>query len=294
MAYLLTSAVVTAKPSVSEIEQSIREGQAAIANQTTLPAVTVSRPVDGGNGGPDASATTTVPSASGVVASTASVGTLPPVESTTVAPTPPIAVIAIGDSVMLGAAPKLIAEFGPDVLVDAVVGRQYKDAIPILQQLKAAGRVGPNVILHLGNNGSVSPATFDAVMDVLKEVPNVLVVNVRVTKPWEPQVNAMLAAEITKYPNARLLDWWQASACCGDWFYSDKTHLRPLGAENYASIVGLTLATGVPGVATTTTAAPTTVVPTTVPTTPPPATTVATTAAPPPAAAPPPGAAPPP
>jgi hypothetical protein len=207
------------------------------------------------------------------------VGTLPPVESTTTPPAPPIAVIAIGDSVMLGAAPKLLAEFGPDVLVDAVVGRQYRDAIPLLQQLKAAGRVGSNVVLHLGNNGSVAPATFDAVMDVLKDVPNVLVVNVRVTKPWEPQVNAMLAAEIGKYPNARLLDWWQASACCGDWFYNDKTHLRPLGAENYADIVGLRLAEGVPEATTTvattvppTTPAPTTAAPTTAAPTPPPTT----------------------
>jgi peptidoglycan/LPS O-acetylase OafA/YrhL len=273
-AYFLTSAVVTAKPASSEIEESIRAGEAAIANQTTLPTVTVFRPVDGGDGGSVASATTTVPGASSVPTSApaASVGTLPPVQTTAKPAPPPIAVIAIGDSVMLGAAPKLIAEFGPNVLVDAKVGRQYGDAVAILQTLKAAGRVGPNVILHLGNNGSVSPETFARVMAVLKDVPNVLVVNVRVTKPWEPQVNSMLSHEVGKYPNARLLDWWQASACCGDWFYKDKTHLRPLGAENYAGIVGLRLAEGAPKTTTTTTS---TTAATTVPATP--STTVPTT-----------------
>jgi hypothetical protein len=291
-AYFLTSAVVTAKPAVGEIEQSIREGQAAIANQTTLPLIAVTRTVDGGNGGPDASGVpTTTPAATTVqTAPAASVGTLPPVETTTttIAPVPPIQTIAIGDSVMLGAAPKLLAEFAPDILVDALVGRQYKDALPILQQLKAAGRLGPNIVLHLGNNGPVSAQTFHAVMDVIKDVPNILVVNVRVTKPWELQNNNMLAAEVVKYPNARLLDWWLASACCGDWFYSDKTHLRPAGAEQYAGIVKATLGQGPPVATTTTTAPPATPAPET--TAPPPTTVPPTTAAPvppPPAAAPP-------
>jgi peptidoglycan/LPS O-acetylase OafA/YrhL len=286
-AYLLTAAVVTAKPAVGEIEQSIREGEAALANQTTLPLVSVTRPLDGGDGGPDASGvppTTTATTVSGAPA--ASVGTLPPVvtTTTTIPPVPPIQTIAIGDSVMLGAAPKLLAELGPNVLVDALVGRQYKDALPILQQLKAARRLGPNLVLHLGNNGSVSAQTFHAVMDVIKDVPNILVVNVRVTKPWELPVNDMLTAEVKKYRNARLLDWWLASACCGDWFYSDKTHLRAGGAEHYADIVKATLGKGPPAAPATTAPPPTTVAATTTaapPTTRPPATTV-------PAAAPPP------
>jgi hypothetical protein len=57
---------------------------------------------------------------------------------------------AIGDSVMLGAKDELT---GRGIKVNAVVSRQFRDAIPLVEQLKAAGRLRKKVIIHLGNNG---------------------------------------------------------------------------------------------------------------------------------------------
>ena len=53
---------------------------------------------------------------------------------------------------------------------------------------------------------------------------------------WEAGVNATLAAEIPKYPNARILDW-KAVATDPSFFYEDGFHLRPNGAAFYASAV---------------------------------------------------------
>ena len=110
-------------------------------------------------------------------------------------------------------------------------------AIDIVRALKDQGRLGQGVVLHLGNNGPMSAETFRAVMDQLVDVPRVVVVNVRVTRPWEPEVNRVLSEQVPTYPNARLLDWWGESAMHGDWFADDKTHLNAAGANAYALLV---------------------------------------------------------
>jgi peptidoglycan/LPS O-acetylase OafA/YrhL len=277
---LLTGAVVSAKPKANEIEESLRAGQAAVATQSTAAtqaagtsaAVGSVPPIVAGDPG---TASTLTPGAA-----TPGLGTLPPIETTTTVVLPPIPVIAIGDSVMLGAAPKLLEALGGDTYVDAVVGRQYRDAADLLGAMKDQGRLGQGVVLHLGNNGPMSAATFRRVMDLLVDVPKVVVVNVRVTKPWEPDVNRVLAEQVPTYPNARLLDWWGESAMHGDWFYGDSTHLNPAGATAYALLVAAAL--GGDAAQPAATPAPTTAAETTVAATPPPvAETTAVATAPP-------------
>jgi hypothetical protein len=117
----------------------------------------------------------------------------------------------------------------------------------------------------------------------------VVVINVRVTQPWEPDVNRVLAEQVPTYPNARLLDWWGESAMHGDWFYGDKTHLNPAGATAYALLVAAAL--GGAGAQPAATPAPTTAAETTVAAAPPPVaetTAVATLPPPPASSAPPP------
>ncbi len=277
---VLTAAIVRAEPSTSgDIEESIRAGQEFLATQTTIGAPT------GVDSGPEGRG---VPAegALGTVASVPAVGTLPPVETTTTVVLPPIPVIAIGDSVMLGAAPQLVGALGPDTHVDAQVSRQYKAATDIVRTLAEQGRLGQGVVLHLGNNGPMSAETFRSVMDQLVDVPRVVVVNARVTRPWEPEVNRVLAEQVPTYPNARLLDWWGLSAMHGDWFYEDKTHLNPAGANAYALLVTAALGDIAKQPAPTTTVATTVPASTTVPATTAATTVPVTTAAPLPAPAP--------
>jgi hypothetical protein len=137
---------------------------------------------------------------------------------------------------MLGAAPQLLATFGPGTLVDAQVSRTLWPVVGIVASLRAEGRLGENVVLHLGDNGGVDPGLIAQTMASLADVDRVLWLTVKVPRSWEAGVNATLAAEIPKYPNARILDW-KAVATDPSMFYEDGIHLRPSGAAFYADKV---------------------------------------------------------
>jgi lysophospholipase L1-like esterase len=170
---------------------------------------------------------------------TATATTVPTTATTAPPTTVPVAIhsIAIGDSVMLGAAPELKGVLGADSYVDAHVGRQFKEAASMVDWFAANGKLGQVVIVHLGNNGTVSADTVDDVLDRLGNVPRVVVVNVRVDREWQDSVDATLAARVPAHPNAVLLDWYAASDGHPEYFYDDGTHLRPAGAAQYAALI---------------------------------------------------------
>jgi hypothetical protein len=137
---------------------------------------------------------------------------------------------------MLGAANALRAAI-PGIRVDAEVGRQWDNGVTLAKSLAAAGQLGSTVIIGLGNNGTVTPAGFDAMLAALAGVPHVIVLDVRVDRSWQNSDNAVLRAGAAKYPTVRLLDWYAYSAGHGAWFYDDGTHLRPQAAPGYAAFV---------------------------------------------------------
>ena len=158
-----------------------------------------------------------------------------------VAPTPtPVGcgdcVLAIGDSVMVGAAPELAAAI-PYVHVDAAVSRQVATAIQILQVRKAAGQLGNVVIVHLGTNGTFSARQFDEMMQVLQEQRRVVFVNVKVPRVWEAANDQVLAEGVKRYPSAVLVNWHSAGGAHPEWFWDDGIHLRPAGAKAYAAMI---------------------------------------------------------
>jgi hypothetical protein len=112
----------------------------------------------------------------------------------------------------------------------------------MVEWLRDNHKLGQIVVLHLGNNGTVGDSTVEEMFQALKDVPQVIVVNVRVTQPWQDAVNATLAAHAASHPNVKLVDWLTLSAPHPDYFYSDGTHLRPLGAEFYSAVITQALA----------------------------------------------------
>ena len=156
------------------------------------------------------------------------------VPETIPAPQPAIPYLAVGDSVMLGAAPQL-TEMG--ILVDAQVSRQMRDVVPLMQTLQNQDRFGNAVVVHLGTNGAVGSDTLAAFMDTLTNVPKVVVMTVRAPRNWVPGNNERIRA-LADRPNVILVDWEQlASECPGNCFYSDGIHLRPDGREYYAFLL---------------------------------------------------------
>src|SRR5205814_7300419 len=60
---------------------------------------------------------------------------------------------ALGDSVMLGAAGPLHDRLGSSSYIDAKKNRQYREAVSVARDMRAKGRMGRAVVVHLGNNG---------------------------------------------------------------------------------------------------------------------------------------------
>jgi peptidoglycan/LPS O-acetylase OafA/YrhL len=220
------SSMATATKPISEIQQSLEAGQRALGQGVGT---------DGSATAVVTSVTSATVAASTTVAASGSATTTTALAGTVGASG--AAIVAIGDSVMLGAAPQLLEAFGSASVVDAKVGRNLKQSIAIAQALKDQGRLGERVVLHLGNNGTMSADLIAQMMSVLSDVDRVVWVNLKLPKSWETKVNTTLAAEIPKYPNATLVDWHDLAAGNAKMFYNDGTHLRPSGARFYTQKV---------------------------------------------------------
>jgi len=144
-------------------------------------------------------------------------------------------ILAIGDSVMLGAEQSL-HYYIPGIYVDAKVSRQFWDATAVLQVYKAQGLLPPTVIVHMGTNGAFSDAQFAQMMAVLG-TRTVFFINAHEPRYWETEVNERLAADVQKYHNAHLIDWHDDAGPHPNWFVSDGIHLTGAGAEAYALLV---------------------------------------------------------
>jgi peptidoglycan/LPS O-acetylase OafA/YrhL len=235
--------LATAELKPNEIAQSLDEGQQAVTDIGDIVGSTIPTTVAGARtpaSTPTTVAQTDPPSASstpGAVVrpprTTAPPTTTPP---TTTPPADPINTLAIGDSVMLGAAGAL-ADMG--ITVDAQVSRQMVDMVPVVQALRAQGRLGDAVVVHLGTNGDISDDTLTSFFRALRGVPKVLVLLVSAPgKPWIGPNNEKLAALPARFPNVEVVDWPEfASRCPGDCLYDDGIHLKPDGQQRYAEVV---------------------------------------------------------
>ena len=214
------------------------------------------------------------PSASAVVSKTLSPGPAVPVSPTgvfpraaphsairlvptvtsvpTTVPRPPVSaseilrghepILAIGDSVLLASAPALTATFGPEITVDAQVGRQVSAGIARLLAYRASGRLATyhTVMIDLGTNGPLTPALFAQLAAVTAGVANVVVYNVRMDRAWEPVTNGTLARQVATQPNMHLVNWYAASTAPGV-LGPDEIHPTPAGGEFYAHLLLQTL-----------------------------------------------------
>ncbi len=157
---------------------------------------------------------------------------------TTTAPPPPpgLGVTAIGDSIMVDASPYL-QQMLPDIAIDAQVGQQLYQVQAAVPELKAKGVIGNRLILELGTNGPFSVAQLETLLTSLGPMQRIVLVNTRVPRPWQQQVNATIAAVAQSYPNTVMVDWYAASAPFPQYFYPDGVHLDPDGAKFYASLL---------------------------------------------------------
>ncbi len=146
-----------------------------------------------------------------------------------------IDVLAIGDSVMLGAA-RVLTERG--VTVDAAKSRSFRAALEIANFMKSVNRLGSVVIIHLGTNNTVDETTLDEIMVPLKDVPLVLFVTVHVPSEARQNTNNRRITELpSRYENVKVLDWDAVANAHPEYLYRDKTHIRVEGQKVYADLM---------------------------------------------------------
>jgi peptidoglycan/LPS O-acetylase OafA/YrhL/lysophospholipase L1-like esterase len=158
------------------------------------------------------------------------------IETTTTTTIPvPIPMLALGDSVMKGAAPP-VADLG--FTVDAVESRQFKDGVEVAEALKEQGRLGDVVLIHLGTNGTIGAESMQRMMTALADVPRVMILTNDVDKEWTQGNNQLLYDTEATYPNVQLVDWMGLNdACVDDCFASDGLHMNASGADFYANLI---------------------------------------------------------
>jgi hypothetical protein len=155
-------------------------------------------------------------------------------------PTPAVAGIppgrlAIGDSVMLGAKDELLAR---GFRVNATVSRQFRDAVPLVEQLKAAGKLRRKVIVHLGNNGIlIDAADCNRISVIAGPNRTVYLVNLKIPRWYRSSQNRQLAACAQRRANTVLVNWFFFSRDHPFWFAADDFHLTPTGQARYAAFI---------------------------------------------------------
>jgi len=145
-------------------------------------------------------------------------------------------IIAIGDSVMLAAAPQLQARW-PGIAIDAVVSRQMRQAPAILGALANRDALRPFVIVHLGTNGSIDPSTLHELRAIIGPDRNLILVSAQAPRDWIPGVNRHLVAFADDYREVVIADWRRAIAPQLNLLARDQVHPGSAGGRVYTGAV---------------------------------------------------------
>ncbi len=156
----------------------------------------------------------------------------------------PPRIIAIGDSVMIGAEDKLAARLGPGFSMDAKVGRQADEFVAIAQRIKREGHHPDAMIIQMGDNGPLYGDEMEALQKATSEVGEVFLINDHASVSWLDESNHALAEAAEDWPHTTLIDWAAAAEAGGEGLFWDGTHLTPGGAGVYTRLVAGRLGNG--------------------------------------------------
>jgi len=140
-----------------------------------------------------------------------------------------------GDSVILGIR-NVLAQYQKIELINARVGRQIGELIQVAKTDQQYVAKSP-VVLNMGNNNKLAESDVIALMEIVKNQPQIVVVNTAVPRPWKDSNNTIIASVVSRYPNTTLVDWNQISTNHPEFFAEDGVHLNPPGVNAYVSAI---------------------------------------------------------
>ena len=140
-----------------------------------------------------------------------------------------------GDSVILGIRAKLEKKVHIS-LINARVGRQAPELLAVMRVDQSSVPESP-VIFNLGNNNKLTESTVVEIFEVVKNQPQIIVVNTAVPRAWREENNKIISRVANRYPNVRLVDWNNISEGHPELFAPDGVHLSPTGSDAYVAAV---------------------------------------------------------
>jgi peptidoglycan/LPS O-acetylase OafA/YrhL len=140
-----------------------------------------------------------------------------------------------GDSVILGIRSKLESKEHIS-LINARVGRQAPELLAVMRVDQSSVPSSP-VVFNLGNNNALTEQTVVDIFEIVKNQPQIIVVNTAVPRPWKDANNAIISKVASRYPNVRLVDWDRVSKDRPELFAPDGVHLSPAGSDVYVDLV---------------------------------------------------------
>ena len=208
-----TVAALVSDPGVGETQAAVEAGQQAIRDADASPQ-------------PTASAQPASPSPAG---------------SATASPAPTAEpagnqITAIGDSVMLAAAPTLEAQL-PGVSIDAVVSRHLGTASGILQADLDAGTLRKIVVIGLATNGPIDRSMLEQLRAQIGPQRELILINAQAPRNWIDPNNAILSAFAQSYRNVELANWHDAAQQVLPLLARDQIHFGSGGARVFAATI---------------------------------------------------------
>ncbi len=201
-----TVAALVSDPGVGETQAAVEAGQQAIRDADSSPAPTP------GSGAPG----TASPSPSAAPAGDQ--------------------VTAIGDSVMLAAAPTLEAQL-PGVSIDAVVSRHLGTAPGILQADLNAGTLRKIVVIGLATNGPIDRSMLEQLRAQIGPQRELVLINAQAPRNWIAPNNAILSAFAQSYRNVELANWHDAAQSVLPLMARDQIHFGSSGARVFTGTI---------------------------------------------------------
>ncbi|HEU0206037.1 MAG TPA: acyltransferase family protein [Pseudolysinimonas sp.] len=160
-----------------------------------------------------------------------------PTASPTAAPEPAgDQITAIGDSVMLAAAPTLEAQL-PGVSIDAVVSRHLGTAPGILQADLNAGSLRKIVVIGLATNGPIDRSMLEQLRAQIGPQRELVLINAQAPRNWIDPNNAILTAFAQSYRNVELANWHDAAQSILPLLARDQIHFGSSGAKVFAGTI---------------------------------------------------------
>jgi hypothetical protein len=148
-------------------------------------------------------------------------------------------VTAIGDSVMLDAAP-VLERTVPAIDIDASTDRAVETGISVLEAKVAQGdRRGP-IVIDLGNNSSFTPTQVSHVLEIAAGRRVILVTNHCPYCSWVPGNNLVLHGFCVRARRCIVVDWNAIAGAHPAWLAPDGVHM-PIGGTGARAYTRLVL-----------------------------------------------------